>query len=113
MPAEDHPAQRAPATLLNLRFPSLCDETTDVYVDGACTYNKRGEPEGGIGVWFGHDHPWNISQPATGRQTNNAAEIQVAAIAAGKASENDISKLRINLDSKFLIDSYNKWIPHW
>ncbi|XP_033229731.1 ribonuclease H1-like [Belonocnema kinseyi] len=47
------------------------------------------------------------------RQTNNAAEISAAALAARKASENGISHLRINTDSKFLIDSYNKWIPHW
>ncbi|XP_033214103.1 ribonuclease H1-like [Belonocnema kinseyi] len=113
MPEDDQPPQSAPATALNPCFPSLCDKTTDVYVDGACIYNKAGEREGGIGVWFGYDHPWNVSQPATGRQMNNAAEIQAATIAARKASENGISKLRINTDSKFLIDSCDKWIPYW
>ena len=29
-----------------------------VYVDGACTNNGRANPQAGIGVYFGPDHPW-------------------------------------------------------
>ena len=32
-----------------------------VYVDGACTDSGRPNAKAGIGVWFGHDHPWYIS----------------------------------------------------
>ena len=31
---------------------------TRVYVDGACIRNGRPDAQGGIGVWFGHDHKW-------------------------------------------------------
>ena len=58
-----------------------------------------------MGVWFGSNHPWNISRPAQGRQTNNSAEIQAATAAAKKTTENGVAKLSIFTDSKFLIDS--------
>lgn len=31
-----------------------------VYVDGACTNNGRTNPQAGIGVYFGPDHPWYV-----------------------------------------------------
>ncbi|XP_051153829.1 uncharacterized protein LOC127291410 [Leptopilina boulardi] len=86
---------------------------TDVYVDGACSFNGSGEPRAGIGIWFGHNHPLNISQRSKGRQTNNAAEIEAATVAALKAQEAGIQNLRINTDSKFLIQSVTDWIPKW
>ncbi|XP_033229749.1 ribonuclease H1-like [Belonocnema kinseyi] len=87
-------------------FPTLCSKTTDVCIDGACAYNSEGEPERGVGVWFGRDHPSNTSKPAQGRQNNNSAEIQAATDAAQKALEKGIGKLSIFIGSKFLIDSF-------
>ena len=89
------------------------DPYVDVYIDGACSYNGSDRSKAGIGVWFGPNYPLNVSRPATGRQTNNAAEVEAAIEAARRAHEAGIKKLRINTDSKFVIDSATEWIPRW
>ena len=89
------------------------DPYVDVYIDGACSYNGSDESKAGIGVWFGPNNPLNVSRPVRGRRTNNAAEIEAATEAAYKAREAGIKKLRINTDSKFLINSATEWIPKW
>ena len=73
-PKSAPPCVRVP----NPWFPPLQEPHIDVFVNGACSYNGRGEPRAGIGVWFRQDDPLNISRPARGRQTNNAAEIEAA-----------------------------------
>ena len=30
---------------------------TEVYTDGACSSNGRGNAQAGVGVWFGENHP--------------------------------------------------------
>ena len=92
---------------------STLDHYVDVYVDGACSYNVSEESKAGVGIWFGPNHPLNVSRPAKGRQTNNATEIEAAIEAAHRARKAGISKLRINTDSKFLINSAKEWIPKW
>ena len=84
----------------------LQDTYIDVYVDGACSYNRRGEPRTGIGVWFGPNHPLNVSRLSQGRQSNNSAEIEAATVAAQQDHEAGIKKLRIKTDSKFLVKKY-------
>ncbi|XP_043481635.1 ribonuclease H1-like [Leptopilina heterotoma] len=85
----------------------------NVYTDGACSGNGRTSPKGGIGVFFEDNHPLNISAPLTGKQTNNLAEIQAATQAVLQAKKAGVSKLRINTDSKYLINSCTEWIPRW
>ena len=97
----------------NTWFSAQCSKPTEVYIDEACVHNRKGESEGGVGVWFGSNHPWNISRPAQERKTNNSAEIQAATPAAKKATENGVAELLILKDSKFLIDSCKKWIHTW
>ncbi|XP_054008813.1 ribonuclease H1-like isoform X1 [Hylaeus anthracinus] len=84
-----------------------------VYTDGACSSNGHGNAKAGIGVWFGDDHPMNVSQPVVGRATNNMAEIQAVAVAATRAKEAGIKKLKIHTDSQFLIKCINNWMPKW
>ena len=55
---------------LNPWFSPLQEPYVDVYVDGAWSYNGPGEPRAGVGVWFGIDHPLNVSRPTRGRKTN-------------------------------------------
>merc|ERR1719319_169155 len=46
---------------------------TEVYTDGACSNNGRSNASAGVGVWWGHGHPMNVSEPVGGdKQTNNA-----------------------------------------
>ena len=91
----------------------LQDTYVDVYVDGACSYNGRGEPRAGIGVWFRPNLPLNVSRPSQRRQTNNSAEIEAATVAAQQAQKAGIKKLRIKTDSISLVNSATEWIPRW
>jgi len=86
---------------------------TEVYTDGACTSNGRGNAKAGIGIWFSDNNPLNVSQPVNGRATNNMAEIQAVTVAARQAQKAGIKKLKINTDSKFLISCITQWMPKW
>jgi ribonuclease HI len=46
-----------------------------IYVDGACSNNGKKNATAGIGIYFGHDDPRNVSQRIEGKQTNNTAEL--------------------------------------
>lgn len=85
----------------------------NVYTDGACTGNGQKGSRAGIGVWFGNNHPLNVSRPVIGRATNNMAEIQAVTVAAQQAKQAGIKKLKINTDSKFLIKCIQEWMPRW
>ncbi|KAL1124815.1 hypothetical protein AAG570_001436 [Ranatra chinensis] len=84
-----------------------------VYTDGACTNNGRDGAKAGIGVWFGHNNPLNVSAPVEGSPTNNNAEIQAACVAIRQARDAGISKLSVSTDSKFLINCITQWIHKW
>ncbi|KAG6455606.1 ribonuclease H1-like [Manduca sexta] len=89
------------------------DGFVDVYTDGACSSNGRSEARAGYGVYWGDNHPLNTSEPVSGRATNNRGEIQAATKAIKQALDNGVTKLAINTDSKFLINSATKWMPGW
>ncbi|KAI6154013.1 ribonuclease H-like protein [Pisolithus tinctorius] len=48
-----------------------------VYCDGACKGNGATGSKAGIGVWWGHNDPRNLSERCPGDQTNNRAELIV------------------------------------
>ncbi|CAG9576045.1 unnamed protein product [Danaus chrysippus] len=89
------------------------DGYVQVYTDGACSSNGKNGARAGLGVFWGEGHPLNISKPVSGRATNNCGEIQAATEAIRTAIDNGITKLAINTDSKFLINSVTKWISGW
>jgi len=90
------------------------DGFTEVHTDGACPNNGKETARAGIGVWWGPNHPLNLSKPVVGdRHTNNTAEIQAAHFAIGQAQGAGIDKLIINTDSQFLINCVTKWMPGW
>ncbi|XP_011494583.1 PREDICTED: ribonuclease H1 [Ceratosolen solmsi marchali] len=86
---------------------------TEVYTDGSCTSNGKGNAKAGVGIWFSDNNSFNVSQPVTGRATNNMAEIQAVTIAAQQAHRAGIVKLKIITDSKFLISCITNWMPKW
>ncbi|XP_031848424.1 ribonuclease H1 [Nomia melanderi] len=94
-------------------FITDSDGYVNVYTDGACGGNGTAGAKAGIGVWFGENHPLNVSQAVVGKQTNNMAEILAVTIAARKAKEAGITKLKIITDSKFLIQCITTWMPKW
>ncbi|KAK9685395.1 RNase H [Popillia japonica] len=84
-----------------------------VYTDGACENNGFKGAKAGVGVWFGDDHPFNVSAPVDGKATNNVGEIQACIHAVKIALDNDIKKLCIKTDSDFVIKSMTMWIKKW
>lgn len=95
----------------NSTFSEDGDGFVEVYTDGACSANGRQGARAGLGVYWGDGHSLNISEPVSGRATNNCGEIQAATQAIKQALENGVTKLAINTDSQFLINSVTKWMP--
>ncbi|XP_028164561.1 ribonuclease H1-like [Ostrinia furnacalis] len=94
-------------------FETDNDGYVQVYTDGACSANGRSGARAGLGIYWGEAHPLNTSEPVSGRATNNCGEIQAATKAIKLAMQNGVTKLSINTDSKFLINSVTKWMPGW
>ncbi|XP_011308875.1 ribonuclease H1 [Fopius arisanus] len=85
-----------------------------VYVDGSATKNGLPGATAGIGVWWGVDHPLNLSAPVEGHKaTNIVAEIQAVTAACRIAIEFKIQKLRIFTNSEYLIKCMNEWWDNW
>lgn len=58
-------------------------------------------------------HSSNVSEPVSGRATNNAGEIQGATRAINDAGSMGTTRLRVNTDSEFLMKSVNGYMPTW
>lgn len=84
-----------------------------VYTDGSCINNGKHTAAAGLGVYFGKDHPLNVSEPITGRPTNNVGEIQASIRAIQDAQKSEVKRLNIFTDSHFLINSVCKWMSGW
>ncbi|XP_053634770.2 ribonuclease H1 [Cherax quadricarinatus] len=84
-----------------------------VYTDGACEFNGRNGARAGIGVYFGPDHPLNVSEPVKGKATNNTAEIQAATYALELTKASGFSKVAVHTDSQFMINCMTSWLKNW
>lgn len=84
-----------------------------VYTDGCCSRNGRVGARAGIGVYWGPNHPLNVADPLSGRQTNQRAELQAACKALQQAKEKNIKKLVLYTDSKFTINGVTRWVKGW
>ncbi|XP_070556831.1 ribonuclease H1-like [Ptychodera flava] len=84
-----------------------------VYTDGACSSNGRNGARAGLGVYWGPEHPKNISERIDGRQTNQRAEMLAAVRALETAKEMNIKSLAIYTDSMFTINCITQWIHNW
>lgn len=88
-------------------------DAVTVYTDGCCFSNGKGNPNGGVGVYWGPDHPNNLSEKLEGRQTNNRAEIYAALRAIQQAKKVGVKKLIIKTDSSFLVNCQTNWVKKW
>ncbi|EFX83307.1 hypothetical protein DAPPUDRAFT_223388 [Daphnia pulex] len=90
-----------------------------VYIDGACPGNGIQGARGGIGVWFGNNHPLNVSEPLRRHEfihtnpTNQVAEIKAAIRACELLRNYGVERVVIFTDSQYLIDSITDWIFTW
>lgn len=91
------------------------DGYAKVYTDGACSNNGRGYlAKAGIGVYWGPYSNYNVSEPVSGpKATNQVAEIQAVCKAIKQALRMNIRFLRIYLDSQFVKNCAESWIPTW
>ncbi|RVE49500.1 hypothetical protein evm_005841 [Chilo suppressalis] len=108
---EPHKPKRSKTGLLE--FEEDFEGFVKVYTDGACSSNGSSVAKAGLGVYWGDGHFLNVSEPVTGRATNNCGEIQAATKAIRIALDNDVKKLSIYTDSQFLINSVTKWMKGW
>ncbi|XP_015597412.1 ribonuclease H1 [Cephus cinctus] len=106
-------SQRSYSTQRRYTFDIDSDGYVNVYTDGACSSNGYSHAKAGIGVYFGDNHPLNVSQPVSGRATNHNAEIQAVTKALEQAKKAKIKYIKINTDSRFLINCINHWMPKW
>ena len=73
--------------------------------------NGQENAKAGVGVFWTDNHPMNVSRPAS-KATNNIAEIESMSIAIKAAYNDQISKLQIRSDSKYVINCLTNWIPN-
>ena len=97
-----------------------------VYTDGSCKKNKRvkdisKQPKGGIGIYWGDDNSFNVSEsftlyPVTNIRTELYACIKAIEIFYEHFSETltiDRDYLIIYTDSKFTINAMTIWVEGW
>ncbi|XP_033123663.1 ribonuclease H1-like isoform X2 [Anneissia japonica] len=89
------------------------NEPRVVYTDGCCTSNGRSGAQAGIGVYWGPDHPWNVSEKLHGHQTNQRAQLKAAVRAIEVAKENDLNDIELKTDSMYTIKCVTDWIDKW
>ncbi|KAI0674194.1 ribonuclease H-like domain-containing protein [Trametes maxima] len=87
-------------------------ESWVVYSDGSCRGNGKPGSVAGIGVWWGKDHRWNLSERCPGDQTNNRAEL-IAIIRVLETAPKDRRPLFIKTDSQYSIGCFREWIAIW
>ncbi|KAM7537617.1 hypothetical protein Aperf_G00000077815 [Anoplocephala perfoliata] len=83
-----------------------------VYTDGSCK-GPQNNRRAGIGVFWGENHPWNVSERLVGRQTNNRAEIEACIRALEQANKAGIKGVKIVTDSQFTINCITLWYFKW
>ena len=91
-----------------------------VYTDGACIHNGKKNAKAGIGIFFGLGDKRNVSERITGKQTNNAAELE-AILRVFQILEKEIRKgdeYVIMTDSEYAIKcmgsyGYKLALKHW
>jgi ribonuclease HI len=91
-----------------------------VYTDGACIHNGKKNAKAGIGIFFGLGNKRNVSERITGKQTNNAAELE-AILRVFQILDKEIKKGEeyvIMTDSEYAIKcmgsyGYKLALKHW
>ncbi|XP_071964612.1 ribonuclease H1-like [Antedon mediterranea] len=89
------------------------EKPTVVYTDGSCTKNGMAGARAGVGVYWGPDHPWNVSEKLYGPPTNQRAELTAALRAIEVAKKNDLEYIELKTDSIYTIKCATEWIDRW
>lgn len=93
------------------------DWVHDVYTDGACSRNGQPDARAAVGVFFGDNHPLNISETLGGRiQTNQRAELMAvfkALLVVQKHHRQNDDLFVIHSDSAYAINCLTVWAKDW
>jgi ribonuclease HI len=90
---------------------SIIEGVTDVFTDGSCINNKKGNPAGWAVLFPSIEYHNASGIVANG--TNNVGELTAIAKAIEIANYNDIDNIRLFSDSEYAINSATKWIKGW
>ncbi|KAJ7606632.1 ribonuclease H-like domain-containing protein, partial [Roridomyces roridus] len=87
-------------------------------IDGACAGNGTPSARAGVGVFFGPNSPHNLSEPITGTQTSQRAEILAATKALQQASlllrdVLTVGKVVLICDSQYVVGAMTEWVFGW
>lgn len=89
----------------------------EAYCDGSSLGNGRKTAHGGIGVFFGDDHPWNHSEGFVGSEdvkvTNQTMELRAIAKTLDIAVDHDVGRITIFTDSLYSINCLTRWAANW
>ncbi|CAG0922122.1 unnamed protein product [Notodromas monacha] len=101
-------AQRAHLALS--RFLYMDDGYAYCYAGGSCMEPVK---NAGVGVWFGHDHPANVSEPLEVPGTINRAELLALLYAIHAAHGCGLQMIEIRSESKCAINCVTEWLTFW
>jgi len=93
--------------------------TIGLYIDGACPGNGTPSAKGGIGVYFGPDSPYNISETLLGpNPTSQRAELLAASAALRQIIFVSLQNKGLELfivvtDSAYVVDCLSKYVYKW
>ncbi|KXN92152.1 Ribonuclease H1, partial [Leucoagaricus sp. SymC.cos] len=91
-----------------------------IFTDGACLDNEMPWARVGLGVYFGPNSPYNLSEQFSGSQTSQRAEIRAAVRALEKIE--DILHVEgqfpgrnivIITDSQYVVGAMTGWLDNW
>ena len=86
-----------------------------ISIDGSCRKNGTENAVAGYGIFWGENHPNNISEdiPVTDLQTNQTAELTAAVRAVQQVLEQGIERVCIKTDSAYVHKGITSWINNW
>jgi len=92
----------------------------NIFTDGACSRNGQANAKAGIGIFLSENHPRNVSERISGKQTNNTAELS-AVIQVFTHYKEEIDRgddIIIHTDSEYVLKCCGDFgrkskINHW
>ncbi|XP_053597511.1 ribonuclease H1-like [Microplitis demolitor] len=98
---------------LNHHFGRNAKGRIIIFTDGSCFRNGSTESATGLGIYFGPNHPQNLSLPCFNRKTNNGAELEAILQALKIIRKFDLTKIDLFTDSEYLCNGLNIWYDNW
>ena len=90
-------------------------EIGTVSIDGSCKGNGTGHAISGFGIYWGPNHPYNISEriSKTENQSNQVAELTAAVRAVEQIREKGFKEMNIQTDSMYVCNGITSWVSKW